>query len=104
MLNAIVISRGDMRLCTGIVFDTGAGPDLVERMLRVTEDLATCLHSILKTEMLEDRPRYIWIDQVRPQSQALYPFMEEAEPQDISEYRTYLDLSLSAETYMDYDY
>lgn len=63
--DALSYCWGDMRLCTGILFDTGTGPDLVERMLRVTEDLATCLFSILMTRSLVDKPKYLWIDQVR---------------------------------------
>ena len=62
--DALSYCWGDMRLCTGILFDTGIGLDLVERMFRVTEDLATCLVSILRTQSLEDKPKYLWIDQV----------------------------------------
>jgi hypothetical protein len=64
LFDALSYCWGDMRLCTGIVFDTGTGPCLVERMFRVTEDLATCLFSILMTRTLEEKPRYLWIDQV----------------------------------------
>lgn len=73
--DALSYCWGDMRLCTGIVFDTGYGMDLVERMFRVTEDLATRLFSILKTQSLQDKPRYLWIDQV---CRKLATFMLEA--------------------------
>ncbi|KAH4269157.1 hypothetical protein HBI04_058740 [Parastagonospora nodorum] len=62
--DALSYCWGDMRLCTGILLDTGTGPDFIERMFRVTEDLATCLVSILTTPNLEDRPQYLWIDQI----------------------------------------
>jgi hypothetical protein len=70
--DALSYCWGDMRLCTGILFDTGIGPDLVERMYRVTEDLATCLVSILTTRTLKDKPRYLWIDQVRSIFELMY--------------------------------
>ncbi|KAH7086460.1 heterokaryon incompatibility protein-domain-containing protein [Paraphoma chrysanthemicola] len=62
--DALSYCWGDMRLCTGIIFDTGEDMDLVERMFRVTEDLATCLHSILMTRKLKEKPSYLWIDQI----------------------------------------
>lgn len=63
--DALSYCWGNMRLCTGILFDTGTGSRFVERIFRVTEDLATCLFSILATPNLEDKPSFLWIDQVR---------------------------------------
>jgi hypothetical protein len=62
--DALSYCWGDMRLCTGVLLDTGTDPDVIGRMFRITEDLATCLVSILTTPNLEDRPQYLWIDQV----------------------------------------
>ena len=51
---------GDMRLCTGLFF---TNPDGSERVYRVTEDLATCLVSVLQSQTLQIPP-YLWIDQI----------------------------------------
>ncbi|KAF2131097.1 HET-domain-containing protein, partial [Dothidotthia symphoricarpi CBS 119687] len=48
----------DMRLCTGIFFP---GCDGSQRVLRITEDLATFLYVIIRSQV---RPRYLWIDQI----------------------------------------
>lgn len=58
--DAVSYCWGDMRLCTGIFF---TNPDGSERVYRVTEDLATCLVSILRSPHLR-RPTYLWIDQI----------------------------------------
>jgi hypothetical protein len=51
---------GDLRLCTGILFNHEDGH---ERVFRITEDLATCLYSIMQSRELTT-PAYIWIDQI----------------------------------------
>ncbi|KAH8730539.1 heterokaryon incompatibility protein-domain-containing protein, partial [Phaeosphaeriaceae sp. PMI808] len=51
---------GDMRLCTGIFINRS---DDRVRPFRVTEDLATCLHSIVHSKDLVT-PIYIWVDQI----------------------------------------
>ncbi|KAH7075959.1 heterokaryon incompatibility protein-domain-containing protein [Paraphoma chrysanthemicola] len=51
---------GDLQLCTGIILTDGNNS---QRVFRVTEDLATCLYSIVNSENLET-PSYLWIDQI----------------------------------------
>lgn len=51
----------DLRLCTGILFNHEDGHGIV---FRITEDLATCLYSIINLRELT-APAYIWIDQIR---------------------------------------
>lgn len=58
--NALSYCWGDMRLCTGVFFTNLNGS---ENVYRVTEDLATCLHSILESQSLQ-RPTFLWVDQI----------------------------------------
>ncbi|KAF2629715.1 HET-domain-containing protein [Macroventuria anomochaeta] len=53
---------GSKDLCTGIFISTA---DHGEQIYRVTEDLATCLYSLLIAERPEQRPpAYLWVDQI----------------------------------------
>ncbi|KAH7361275.1 heterokaryon incompatibility protein-domain-containing protein [Pyrenochaeta sp. MPI-SDFR-AT-0127] len=58
--DALSYCWGDMRLCTGVLLTEPYGS---ERVYRITEDLATCLHSILQSESLQ-RPAFLWVDQI----------------------------------------
>lgn len=58
--DAISYSWGDMRLCTGILF---IGADTNKSIFRITEDLATCLYSIVQSKELAT-PSYAWVDQI----------------------------------------
>jgi hypothetical protein len=49
----------DTRICTGIFFNHNG----CETIYRLTEDLATFLYSIIKTDDLKT-PEYLWIDQI----------------------------------------
>jgi hypothetical protein len=49
-----------MNVCTGLTFDHSHGHT---RVFRVTEDLATCLHSVIQSEKMTT-PKFLWIDQV----------------------------------------
>ncbi|KAH6618697.1 heterokaryon incompatibility protein-domain-containing protein [Boeremia exigua] len=59
---AISYCWGSTDLCTGIFVST---PYHGQQVYRVTENLATCLHSLLVCHQPEkDRPGYIWVDQI----------------------------------------
>ena len=53
---------GSTDLCTGTLVST---PDGQEQIYRVSEHLATCLHSLITTERAEqNKTGYFWIDQI----------------------------------------
>lgn len=59
---AISYCWGSTDLCTGIFVST---PDRGEQVYRVTENLASCLHSLITSKRPgHEKPSYIWIDQV----------------------------------------
>lgn len=59
---AISYCWGSTALCTGILISTRHHKNQV---YRVTENLATCLHSLLVSDQPKaDRPRYLWADQI----------------------------------------
>ncbi|KAJ4994363.1 heterokaryon incompatibility protein [Stagonosporopsis vannaccii] len=59
---AISYCWGSTELCTGILLSTQYHKNQV---YRVTENLATCLYSLLVADQPEaDRPRYVWVDQI----------------------------------------
>jgi hypothetical protein len=59
---AISYCWGNTDLCTGIFVSTTDGG---RQVLRVTENLATCLHSLVYSDRPDgERPGFIWIDQV----------------------------------------
>ncbi len=59
---AISYCWGSTHLCTGIFVSSRRHKDQV---YRVTENLATCLHSLLVSHQSDtERPRYIWVDQI----------------------------------------
>ena len=53
---------GSTELCTGVLVST---TDYDIQVCRLTEDLATCLHSLIISDRPDQkRPAYLWVDQI----------------------------------------